>query len=186
MASKMLFIRKQEMSKNQQNPVSICLEGAIVDGYCIPSDILIRIVDGFQQIALILGTISEDTILGERSRRVSSDLKKKYMIQWGITKPGSYVLTAYPPIENKIDTRTMEILEALSKEDETAWKNAIPDSRSRARLCKAVLCFLPKIGESWLLKYTQKNHFVSLDERSTPIAKRWYEQSISIPLPMRF
>jgi len=169
-------------NQSKQCIASILIEGSIAEEHRIPSDVLTRIIDGFQNIAWNLGAASEDAAYGERSRRISSDLKKKYMIQWGLPKEGSYVLTLYPPVEQKIDTTIMEVLMALGTGSFEKLKKIIPDSRLRSKLLE-ILKFLPRVGENWLLKYTSKNHSVSLDAKSSQKIKAWFSESLSAPQP---
>ena len=131
----------------------------------------------------MIGATSEDAAYGERSRRIPSDLKKKYMIQWGLPKSGSYVLTLFPPTEQKIDAEIMEILTAVATDNLEKLKKLMPDSRFRSKLFEATLRFLPRIGESWQLKYTHKNHAASLDARSCQKLKAWFAESLSAPQP---
>jgi len=170
-------------NKSKQCVASIHIEGAIVEGHRIPSDVLKRIIDGFQNIAWNLGAASEDATYGDRSRRISLDLKKKYMIQWGVSRPGSYVLTAYPPVEQKTDVKIMEILAALASDSLEKFKKLIPDSRLRSKIFKEVLCFLPRVGENWLIKYSQKDSSVSLDAKSSQKIKIWFTESLSAIQP---
>jgi hypothetical protein len=161
----------------------ISIEGSVTEEHRIPSDVLTRVIDGLQGVAWMLGAASEDASYGERSRRISSELKKKYMIQWGLPKSGSYVLTLFPPAEQKIDIKIMEVLEAIAADASEKLKKLVPDSRLRGKLFEAMLRFLPKIGESWHLKYTHKSHSAALDAKSYQKIKAWFAESLSTPQP---
>lgn len=170
-------------NKGKQQATSIYIEGSITEQHRIPSDVLTRIIDGFQNVAWNLGAASEDAAYGDRSRRISLDLKKKYMIQWGLPKPGSYVLTLYPPIEQQIDANIMEILTSLATDNFDKLKKTIPDSRLRSKIFKEALNFLPKVGENWLLKYTHNGRSASLDAKTSQRVKVWFTESLSAPQP---
>jgi hypothetical protein len=160
----------------KDHPAKINIEGSIAEEHRIPSDVLTRIVDGFQSIAWMLGAAAEDVAYGERSHRISSDLKKKYMIQWGLPQSGSYVLTLFPPVFQKTDAKIMEILSAIATDGSEKLKKIVPDSRLRGKIFEATLRFLPKVGESWQLKYAHKSDVAALDERSYQKIKTWFSE----------
>src|SRR3984957_15728034 len=165
--------------KNQQNIASISIEGSLVEKNRIPTDVLDRIIAGFQKITWMLGTASEGTAYWEDFRRIPADLKKKYMIQWGVSTPGSYVLNLYPPREQNTDASILSILMAFAANNLDELKRLLPDSRFRSKIFKEALNFLPRGGESWQLKYTHKQHSASLDIASSRKIKIWFNESIA-------
>jgi len=168
------------MVKMEDYTALISIEGSITEGHLIPSDVLSRVINGFQEVAWIIGAASEGVTDGEPSRR-SSSLKKKYMIEWGLTKSGSYVLPLYSPIEQKISGGMMGILSAFAADSFEELKKLIPDSASRSKLFKATLSLLPKMGESWQLKYKSKNRSVAFDVKSHQKIEAWRTESLPSP-----
>lgn len=164
---------------DNQHIASIHIEGPIAEKHRIPSDVLTRIVDGFQNVAWNLGASLEDTVCDKRSPRIPLELKKKYMIEWGLPQSGSYVLTLYQPVE-KIDTTIVEILSALGSDSWEKLRNLIPDSFRRYKLFKEISKFLPRAGESWSLKYISNDQSISLDAKSNQKLKTQLKESLSV------
>jgi hypothetical protein len=157
---------------------SVHIEGPETESHRISSDVLSRVITGFQDIAWILGFSMEDVSSSDRLQ-LRTAIKKRYMIEWGSPTSGSYVLPVFLPENPQIGSKISDILSAIAAEDVEMLKTTLPDSRLRNKLLEKAIHFLPKTGQNWQLKYMHRTHSVFLDSKSYQRVKKWQSESLS-------
>ena len=163
---------------NVQDTASITIEGIGVEDHWISSDLLSRVVSGFQNVVWVLGFSSEDLSYGERFR-LNKDLKKKYTILWGPSAPGSYVQSLRFPSDSQVGAKASEVLEAIASGNLEELKKNIPDSRLRNKLYQTLPQFLPQAGEGWVIKYHSFSHTATLDVKASQTVQTWRSEFLS-------
>jgi hypothetical protein len=165
-------------NKDMRDTASISIEGSGVEDHWVTSDILGRVINGFQDAVWIVGFALENLSFEERFR-LTNDLKKNYAVKWGISKPGSYVQPLRFPANPQTAVHTSEILAAISSENFEGFKKIMPDSRLRDKLYRAILNFLPRTGEGWQMKYQHRSSATLLDVKSYQKVLTWRSESLS-------
>jgi hypothetical protein len=167
------------MTKNDtRDTASISIEGTGIEDHWVTSDILGRVINGFQDAVWIVGFALENLSYEERFR-ITNDLKKKYAIKWGISKPGSFVQPLKFPTNQQAAIHTSEILSAISSENFEGLRKIMPDSRLRDKLYGAILNFLPRTGEGWQMKYQHGSCGALLDTKSYQKVRVWRSEALS-------
>lgn len=161
-----------------RDTASISIEGTGIEGHWVSSDILGRVINGFQDAVWVIGFALENLSYEERFRP-TNDLKKMYTIEWGISKPGSYVQPLRFPVNQQAVVPTSEIMAAISSDNVESLKKSIPDSRTRDKLYQAMLNFLPRTGEGWQMRYQYGSSSALLDAKSYQRVRVWRSESLS-------
>lgn len=171
----------------EENKASLSIEGLETAKHRISSEILSRIIEGFQRVAWILGAASEGQVYDKRCR-FPSEFKERHKIEWGLSVAGSYVLPLYQA-ESIQEGQTVQhvdlskiygIFSAISSQRFEDLKQILPDSRLREKLLETLKYFLPRSWENWQIKYVfQDRPPASLDQKSYSIVKTWYSESLS-------
>jgi hypothetical protein len=73
------------VDQESKNNVAVSIEGLETENHRISSEILIRVINGFQKIAWILGAASEGKNFDKRFRPPSA-LKSRHKLDWGILR----------------------------------------------------------------------------------------------------
>ena len=159
----------------------VSVEGVATEHHKISSEILIKVIGGFQKIAWIVGAVSEGQTCDKRFRP-STDLKDRYQIDWGVPFKGSYGLPIY--FEKSESTSNLQkifdIFNAVSSQNLDSLKKLVPDSRLRDKLLETFKDFLPRSWENWQIKYAIPSQIPAyLDATSYNIVKSWSIESRS-------
>lgn len=174
------------LEQKPQDIATVSIEGIETKNHRVSSEILIRVVEGFQKIAWILGANSEGKNFDKRFRP-SDEIKEKHKLEWGIPQLGSYVLPVYfleeqePGVSRESDLLKMNnIFSAISQNDSHLLRDVLPDSRLRERLLVALKGLLPQRFDNWQLKYTYRDLKPAvLNSESHVTAVEWLSESIS-------
>lgn len=159
----------------------IVVEGVVTERHTISSEILIKVVGGFQKIAFIVGAVSEGQTCDKRFRP-TTDLKDRCQVDWGVPFKGSYGLpVSYEKGESTSDLQKIfDIFIAVSSQNYDSLKKLVPDSRLRDKLFETFKNFLPRPWENWQIKYAIPSHNPAyLDSTSYNVVKSWSIESRS-------
>ena len=113
----------------------------------------------------------------------SRDIKNLYMLQCGISEPGSYVIPINqlehptpldePPILEDFN----KLLEAIKSGLQENLHDLLPDSRYRERVLRELQRFLPKPGSRWGLSFQKNNQpAISLESKTIRTVESWLVQ----------
>ena len=128
----------------------------------VPVDVLVRVLEGLQQTALIIAaTINQRTV--EQRFRPSEQLRQQCELRCGpLTHsnsvavrigfdPGEPVLFPDPPDE-RLMGRLLRFAGALARNDTESLNKIIPDARLRTLAFRKALNYLPQVGQRWNLE----------------------------------
>lgn len=176
--------KKQRVKMTNIDPNSeafVSVEGVATEHHKISSDILIKVVGGFQKIALIVRAVSEGQTYDKRFRP-STELKDRCQIDWGVPFKGSYGLpVSYEKSESTCDLQKIfDIFIAVSSQNLDFLKKLVTDSRLRDKLFEVFKDFLPRPWENWQIKYAiPSQNPAFLDSTSYSVVKSWSIESRS-------
>ena len=149
------------MAANADN-TELRITGSETADDTVPVDVLVRVLEGLQQTALIIAaTINQRTV--ERRFRPSEQLRQRCRLRCGpLTHsnsvavrigfdPGEPVLFPDPPDE-RLMGRLLRFAGALARNDTESLNKIIPDARLRALAFRKALNYLPQVGQRWGLE----------------------------------
>jgi hypothetical protein len=154
---------------------TILVEGPETEQQTVSVDVLVRLLGGFQQVALLFGSYEENYPLQQRFKP-TEELRRRYRLRCLPAQPGSYAV----PVE-LVDESTMALLPrehimrkvfdfvaATSGGDADRVRSILPDSRYRDRVLRTLKEFAPKKGERWNARFAMSpSDNVSLDGQLT-------------------
>lgn len=146
----------------------------------IPSDVLVKTINGFQQTAYILEAEMEGFEINQRFKPNES-IKKAATLVCGIPKSGSYTLPislnqigTFTPNSKSLLDKVFNVLENLASKSVDDFKALLPDSRYREMVLQTVNSFLPKAGDTWQLEFKQNEKTSVVLNHSTKVRlKEW-------------
>ncbi|MUG94994.1 hypothetical protein F7734_22575 [Scytonema sp. UIC 10036] len=148
----------------------------------IPVNILVRVLDGMQQIVYLLATAREKRSVGQRFR-VPAEMQQLYSLRASIPQPGSYAVPVMLPSDpSSLDVmRNLEsFLSCLSDFNFNYIQDIIPDSKLRNRALRETRRFLPKADETWQLAFSRDGSAkeLTLTHKSIDAINTWLTQDI--------
>jgi len=158
----------------------IHLAGAETADSAVPTSVLIRVLQGLQEAAYVLGAASEGNSVGGRFRP-SAELRQRYQLRCGIPVGGSYTLPfsvgghyAQPPLGGlDMSGQLYMLLDGVSTGSNGTLAELVPDSRMRNLMLRKLETALPRVGERWTLGYSvQGSSEIVLDAHSTRTISR--------------
>lgn len=141
----------------EQNQTQLEITGVETQDSTVSVDVLIRLLDGMQQIVWIIAAAKEQTPVNARFKPAEK-LRRRYRLRCGLPGKGSYLVPLEIVDEERqrrlIGTESVlpEMLDfvlAAGKGDADAVKNILPGDRYRDRAFRVLRAFAPKRGERW-------------------------------------
>ncbi|GAB1545156.1 hypothetical protein NUACC21_78320 [Scytonema sp. NUACC21] len=164
----------------EESKALIRMSGQEMENLEVPVNILVRVLDGMQQVVYLLATAREKRSLGQRFR-VTAEIQQLYRLRASIPQPGSYTV----PVVLPPDPSTLEVMGALenflsclSSSNFDHIQDIIPDSKLRNRALRETRKFLPKADEFWQLGFARVNSTkeLTLTNKSIDIIDTWLTQ----------
>jgi hypothetical protein len=169
------------------------ITGPEADLSTVPADAIVRLLGGFQQLALLFAAHKENRPLSLRFK-APSDLKRKYSLRCGPPSSGSYILpvelvdessqqSLFPP--EKLMDEIKSFIHAVSVGDREKAVGILPDSRYRERALREIRTFAPRQGEGWTASLVAgSSPAVSLNGRLSRNIDEWLEVDLTERLLM--
>jgi hypothetical protein len=120
-------------------------------------DVLVRLLNGLQQMALVFAAAKEGQPVQQRFRP-TSDLRSRYTLKCGVPDAGSYVMPVFlvdsgtqPPLPRSpsVLADMQSFIRATTSENLNQTSRLLPDSRYRERALRELRNLSPKGGERW-------------------------------------
>lgn len=157
------------------------IQGVGPDANSVPVDVLVRMLEGLQQMALIFAAATEGQAIQHRFKP-SAELRGRYTLKCGVPKPGSYIMPVSlvdtsapnqlqppPPILEPI----RQFIDAAAKDDSESMRRLLPESRHRERALRELRSFAPKGGDQWTATFALPDRpAAAIDARITKVAER--------------
>ncbi len=174
------------MSEAQQTEVTATIRmiGQSMDNFEVPAPLLVRTLDGFQQIVYLLAASSDNKSIGKRFR-ITNELQQLYTLKCQIPQAGSYsipislnpCLYAQLSLITKYDTileNLQNILSGVSENNLEKIRHILPDSKIGNRVLNELRKCLPKAGEGWRLGFLSgESQEVILTDKTIHHIDRW-------------
>ncbi len=158
------------------------ITGAETQNHTVSVEVLVRLLNGMQQLTWILAAVEEQQPFRHRFKP-SAEFRSRYRLRCGTPEPGSYNLPLELINEEKqgqlfspasILPKMHSFLDAVGKEDVQNVKQILPESQFRDRALRVVQNFAPKRGELWSANFQIKDSTeVSLNDHLTHNIDRW-------------
>lgn len=134
----------------------LTVTGTEVASESVSVEVLVHLLQGFQQLALVFAAAAEDRPLHQRFKP-PLDLRQRYHLRCGVSRSGSYSIplrlvdsTTDNLLPNEdILPRIAKFIGAVAAGDRTGASTVIPDSRYRDRALLALRSMAPRKGERW-------------------------------------
>ncbi len=133
------------------------IDGTAPGDHSVPVDVLVRMLNGLQQLALIFAAAGEHQPIQHRFKP-SAELRSRFTLRCGVPQAGSYVMpvslvdqAAQPELQQPpaLFPKVYGFMDAASKDDAGRMTALLPDSRYRERALREVRSLAPKGGERW-------------------------------------
>ena len=129
----------------------------------VPADVLVRLIEGAQRLALLLGAAQERRPFDQRFRP-TADLRARYELQVGFTHDGSYavpikIVNSNPQIDITWEDPTSKIVDLIGSAYREEWSRVseiLPDTTYRRRAMRHLEEMAPKTGEAWTARWQSK------------------------------
>ena len=147
----------------------------------VPVDVLVRMLNGLQQMTLIFAAVAEHQDFQYRFKP-SAELRSRYTLRCGIPQPGSYVMPVslvdssaqgqlQPPPDILGNIR--RFIGAAATDNGRQMHELLPDSRYRERALRELRSVAPKGGDQWTASFSLPDQTVaSIDARVTRVVER--------------
>lgn len=143
-----------------QPDAMIRLVNPVGDKSAVPADVLVRTVEGMQQLVYLLAADADDRTLDKRFRP-SEAIQAKFKLMCLVPEVGSYALPVALTTEGmlfNLDSmsifRKLDVLfECISKDNLDSLKDAFIDSAFKKRALVECRKLLPKAGETWQIGF---------------------------------
>jgi len=146
---------KMDGASVPEETAELKIEGGEPGEHNVPVDVLVRMLNGLQQLALVFAAVAEHQEIQQRFKP-SSELRSRYTLRCGVPSPGSYVMPVSlvdlapqgqfqpPPV---ILGNIRQFIDAAATDNATRTRELLPDSRFRERALRELRSFSPKGGE---------------------------------------
>lgn len=137
------------------------IESTAPDDRTVPVDVLVRMLNGLQQMILLFAADAEQQEIQQRFKP-SAELRSRYTLVCGVPAEGSYVmpvslvdtapqtvLTEKPRILGKVQ----DFIGAAALDDAARMRELLPDSRYRDRVLRELRGLAPRAGERWTASF---------------------------------
>lgn len=161
----------------------IHIGGAAAQGESIPAEVLVKAVQGVQQVVWIAAAAAQERALNQRFKP-GSDFRRRFTLRLSVPQAGSYELPA-----QLVDDRGQSafglggedlldmvgnIWTAIGTNDLGKIRTLIPDLNYRTRLLGEFRRMLPRRGEGWTLGLRREGTAdVVLDYRDRSLVDGW-------------
>src|SRR5271157_244185 len=122
----------------------------------VPSEVLVRLLVGTQQLVLLLGAAQENRTL-DRRFRPTEEIRARYQFRVGLTRPGSYIVPVSvvncdgllnSPWEDPTP-KVGELIDSANRRDWAAFGRILPDPGYSHRAMSVLNEMAPRAGEAW-------------------------------------
>jgi len=122
----------------------------------VPSEVLVRLLVGTQQLVLLLGAAQENRTL-DRRFRPTEEIRARYQLRVGLTRRGSYVVPVsvvnYDGLLNlpweDPTPKVGELIDSANRRDWAAFGRILPDPGYSHRAMSVLNEMAPRAGEAW-------------------------------------
>ncbi len=157
------------------------IESTTPEDHSVPVDVLVRMLNGLQQMALLFAATAENQEIKQRFKP-SSELRSRYTLRCGIPSAGSYVMPVVlvdgapqamlherPAILDKIHA----FIGAAAQDAAAQMRSLLPDSRIRERALREIRTLSPKAGERWTAHFSSPSRSpVLIDAQLARVVER--------------
>jgi hypothetical protein len=157
------------------------IQGTEPGDHHVPVDVLVRMLNGLQQLTLIFAAAAEHQEIQQRFKP-SSELRSRYTLRCGVPTSGSYVmpvslidasaqaqLNPLPPILGNIRL----FIDAAANDNVVQMRELLPESRYRERAFRELRTVAPRKGDRWTVTFSQPNEpTATIDARVTRVVER--------------
>lgn len=163
-----------------EDKAEIRLTGTAVVDHSVSAEVLVRTIEGIQQLAFLLGAAREEIEINQRFK-LPAEIRKKYTLKCGVPLAGSYVL----PLELKDSIsseggllgKVYELLKSIDNASPEGLRDLFPDTVLRARALTHLRQLLPRPGEDWELQYSSNGRAVHATSKFSERISSWIEKS---------
>jgi hypothetical protein len=135
---------------------ALTIQGSETEDYTVPVEVLVDLLSGLQQLALLFEAYAENRPLQQRFKP-SLELRRRCRLRCGIPLPGSYQVPLelvdesgeLPHLKDAVLPRLFTLIEGASRGDRDAVTSVMPDSRYRDRALLTLRSFTPRKGARW-------------------------------------
>ena len=157
------------------------IQGTEPDDHDVPAEVLVRMLNGLRQMALIFAAAADHQEILHRFKP-SAELRSRFTLRCGVPKPGSYVMPVslvdssaqgqlQPP--PAILGNIRQFIDAAATENVGRMWDLLPDSRYRERAFRELRSIAPKGGDRWTASFSLPNQApASIDARVTRVVER--------------
>jgi hypothetical protein len=135
----------------------LVVTGPDVGSGMVPAEVVVRLLSGMQQLALIFAASAEGRPVSQRFKP-TAELRQRYNLRCGVPSAGSYHL----PIDlvdvspqrqlikpSQVLDGMQNFIRAVQNDDKEAAKHILPESRYRERALRELRSFAPRPAEGW-------------------------------------
>lgn len=172
---------------NHEPTSLLSITGTETDKHTVSVEVLTRVLEGMQQLALIFAAAKDELTLQQRFKP-SGELRRRFRLRVGVPQASSYAL----PMElvdeepqqklaasDAILPRIHEFISATSAGDNSRINQILPDSRYRDRALRELRGFAPKRGERWSANFSVgESAAVSLNGKLSHHIDRWLQKGL--------
>ena len=170
----------------EQNQTQLDITGVETADHTVAVDVLVRLLDGMQQIVWIIAAAREQVPFNARFRPAEK-LRRRYRLRCGLPGKGSYLV----PLEIVDEERQRRLIgnesvlpamlnfvRAAGNGDADAVNDILPGDRYRDRAFRVLRAFAPKRGERWSASLrsddnSDKNEAIPLNGQLSRNVERW-------------
>jgi hypothetical protein len=158
----------------------LAIVGTETTGHTVPAEVLVRALDGLQQIVYLLAAADEGRPIGERFAK-TEHFKERYALRCGVPRASSYAVPLGLDMNRLLlpgglgATPLERALDVFRAAAHGAWGDLmrlVPDPKYSPRVLAVLQAMLPRPGDRWGVALTIGADQVTLDVKTYRAVRR--------------